>query len=300
MPDYSYTDVENANSILQEKLITPSTLETIDTAFYNFLNDRLALSTDTLTGFRKVPVIWVSAERAHQIKNNPELRDDRGELIYPLMTIYRQSVQKDPTFKGSFQANFFDQPAPNSFPRRVNYPMARRINQVKTSEFANADSARKRGPNKNLGSGNPNRRRPKNKKVVYQTYYAPLPTYVKSTYNLKIRTDYLQQMNDLTTPFFTRTGQINTFFIEAEGHRYETFIDGNFSNNSNVDNLNGQLRIFETDITFNVLGYLMGEGPNDEKPKFSIVENAVEVKIPRERVIVGDINEFTDTSFFRE
>ena len=216
MPDYSYTDVENANSILQEKLITPSTLETIDTAFYNFLNDRLALSTDTLTGFRKVPVIWVSAERAHQIKNNPELRDDRGELIYPLMTIYRQSVQKDPTFKGSFQAN------------------------------------------------------------------------------------YLQQMNDLTTPFFTRTGQINTFFIEAEGHRYETFIDGNFSNNSNVDNLNGQLRIFETDITFNVLGYLMGEGPNDEKPKFSIVENAVEVKIPRERVIVGDINEFTDTSFFRE
>ena len=178
--------------------------------------------------------------------------------------------------------------------------MARRINQVKTSEFANADSARKRGPDKNLGSGNPNRRRPKNKKVVYQTYYAPLPTYVKATYNLKIRTDYLQQMNDLTTPFFTRTGQINTFFIEAEGHRYETFIDGNFSNNSNVDNLDGQLRIFETDITFNVLGYLMGEGPNDEKPKFSIVENAVEVKIPRERVIVGDINEFTDTSFFRE
>ena len=103
MPDYSYTDVENANTILQEKLITPSTLETIDAAFFNFLNDGLALSTDTPTGFKKVPIIWVSAERAHQIKNNPELRDDRGELIYPLMTIYRQSVQKDPTFKGSFQ-----------------------------------------------------------------------------------------------------------------------------------------------------------------------------------------------------
>jgi hypothetical protein len=45
----------------------------------------------------------------------------------------------------------------------------------------------------------------------------------------------------------------------------KTFIDGNFSNNSNVDNLNGQLRIFETDITFNVLGYLMGEGTERRK-----------------------------------
>ena len=33
----------------------------------------------------------------------------------------------------------------------------------------------------------------------------------------------------------------------------------------------------------------MGEGPNDEKPKVSIRENTVEVKIPRERVIVGMI-----------
>ena len=176
MPDYTYTDVENANSILQEKLITPSTLETIDTAFYNFINDDLNLSVNTPTGFRKVPLIWVSAERAHQIKNNPELRDTKGELIYPLMVISRQTVEKDFQFKGAFQANFFDRPAPNRFPRRVNYPMARRINQVKTSEFANADSARKRGVDKNLGSGNPNRRTPKNKKIVYQTYYAPLPT----------------------------------------------------------------------------------------------------------------------------
>ena len=81
MPDYSYTNVENANTILQEKLITPSTLETIDTAFYNFMNDDLNLSTETQTGFRKVPLLWVSAERSHQIKSNPELRDTKGELV---------------------------------------------------------------------------------------------------------------------------------------------------------------------------------------------------------------------------
>ncbi len=75
-------------------------LETIDTAFYNFLNDRLALSTDTPTGFRKVPIIWVSAERAHQIKNNPELRDDRGELIYPSYDNLQTVSSERPSIQG--------------------------------------------------------------------------------------------------------------------------------------------------------------------------------------------------------
>ena len=49
----------------------------------------------------------------------------------------------------------------------------------------------------------------------------------------------------------------------------------------------------------------MGEGPNDDRPKITIVENAVDVKIPRERVIMGDINTFlkeTDEGkgFYRE
>ena len=36
----------------------------------------------------------------------------------------------------------------------------------------------------------------------------------------------------------------------------------------------------------------MGEGPNDDRPKVTVVENFVDVKIPRERVILGDINTF--------
>ena len=49
----------------------------------------------------------------------------------------------------------------------------------------------------------------------------------------------------------------------------------------------------------------MGEGPNAEKPKLSFVENYVDVKIPRERVVLGDINTFLDKNdegkgFYRE
>jgi hypothetical protein len=299
-PDYKYTGVDDANEIIQEQILMPSTLETIDTAMFKYLNESFNFQANTNEGFKKVPILWLSAERSHQIKNNPEIRDDKEDLIYPLMIISRETVTKDPNFKGSFQAHIFDGPGqvPND-PRRVNVPIARRIMQKKTSEFANADARRKFGPDKALGRGDPNRKR-KNTKVVYQTVYAPLPTYVKVSYKLRIVTDYLQQMNDLTMPFFTRTGQINTFFIEAEGHRYEVFIEGDFAYSNNFNDLGEELRTFVTDINFRVLGYLMGEGPNDEKPKISLVENAVEVKIPRERVIVGDINEYLKNSFYRE
>ncbi len=46
--------------------------------------------------------------------------------------------------------------------------------------------------------------------------------------------------------------------------------------------------MFETKITIKVLGYLIGEGVNRDKPQITIRENAVEVKISRERVITGD------------
>ena len=42
-------------------------------------------------------------------------------------------------------------------------------------------------------------------------------------------------------------------------------------------------------IDIKVLGYVMGEDKNSEQPKVVIRENAVEVKIPREKVVFGDI-----------
>ena len=52
--------------------------------------------------------------------------------------------------------------------------------------------------------------------------------------------------------------------------------------------LNEDERMFETKVSIKVLGYLIGDGPNRDKPQITIRENAVEVKISRERVIVGD------------
>ena len=83
------------------------------------------------------------------------------------------------------------------------------------------------------------------------------------------------------------------------------FVEGDFSKSNNVADLGEEERTYISDIKLKVLGYLMGEGVNDPKPKITMVENFVEVKIPRERVIVGDINtSFRDDEeaegFYRE
>jgi len=51
-------------------------------------------------------------------------------------------------------------------------------------------------------------------------------------------------------------------------------------------------RKFETVINLKILGYLLSADKNSDRPKVTIRENAVEVKMPRERVIFGDKKEF--------
>ena len=104
-------------------------------------------------------------------------------------------------------------------------------------------------------------------------------------------------MNELVQPFMTRTGQINAFTLKRNGHLYEAFIDQGFTHDNNVRNLGQDSRMFSTEVTINVLGYLIGEGVNDDRPIVRIDENTVEVSFPQERVappgvpnIFGDID----------
>ena len=89
--------------------------------------------------------------------------------------------------------------------------------------------------------------------------------------------------------------------LERDGHKFEAFINGSFTNNSNTGQLEMELRLYETSITMEVMGYLIGDGPNDDRPKVVIRENAVEVRIPREHVVLGDIDEYLGKQgFYRE
>jgi len=296
---FAYVGDKGVEEKLKEIEIMPSSLETIDGAMLKFIDEELNLSVTANDGFKKVPVIWVSAERAYQVKHNKELRDKEETLILPLITINRSSVTKDPTRKGSIYANLY----PVNDEKGGTITIARQINQKKTAEFQNAFSKRKYGPNKNVSGkmADSNKRNMSTQRVVYETITIPIPTWIMVNYEITLRTEYQQQLNELIRPFITIPGNSRMpKRISYENHFYEVFIDGNFANGSNKANLGMERRNYENTINIEVLGYLIGEGPNQERPMIVKRENAVEFKLSREKVIFGDIPSSIKDGFYRD
>ena len=126
------------------------------------------------------------------------------------------------------------------------------------------------------------------KGIVHNSYVTQMPVYLTMMYEIALRTEFQQQMNDLMQPFFVVTGQINSFIFSKDGHRYEAFIEQEFSQNDTVASLGEQERIFETKVTIKVLAYLVGEGINDPKPQAPRRENRARIRWTRERTMVGD------------
>ena len=250
-----------------------STIETIDGAILDHLRE---MNTHIVgnKGFEPLPVIWVSAERAYQSKKRKEYRDADGTIVLPVLTIERTAMQKSLTKKGSIYGNVPPEVMGNSI------AVSRRIVQDKTSNFEGARLKRSTG--RINGPTTP-------KKVVYETAYAPMPVYTYITYQITIRTQYIQQMNQALLPFLNRGGGINSFFIAKDGHRYEAFLAEDFTPQNNLSQMGADERTIETQFNISVLGYILGSEENQDGPRVSFRESAVDVKITREEAIFGDI-----------
>lgn len=263
---------EKKTSISDRTHFEPSTIETIDKSVLSYL-DKLRLFADTNEGWKKVPVIWGTAERAYQAKKNKDIRDQQGMLRLPIITVKRNNITKDMPSAGVFQGNVPE----NDDEQGGSLEVSRVIYQEKTTTFANADAERLFGQ----------RNYPyPNKKIVYKTVSVPMPVNVTVMYEITIRTEYQQQMNNLMLPFITKPGTINYINLEEGQHRYEGFLDPNFANQDNLQNFTSEERKFETKINLKVVGYLVGQENNRDKPHYSIKENIVEVKIPKERIVL--------------
>jgi len=260
---------------LKEISFMPSTLETIDRALFEWLDDELNIFATTNKGWKKVPIIWAGTERSYQIKRDKDLRDSTGVLKLPAITLSRESVVKDSNFKGVAWAH-----VPNKNDEKGGaISVARKIGQLKTANFKNSFSYRE-FKDYNF---------PANKKLtVYETVTMPTPTYVTLMYDIRIRAQYQQQINEMLTPFVVKTGQIDNFFIEQEGHKFEGFIQGTFGQANNITNMVNEERTYETSVQAKILGYLLGSGPNEERPKIAVRENAVTLVQMRERASLGE------------
>jgi hypothetical protein len=294
-------DISNVSGTIKQIIsFEPSTIETIDYSVYDFVDKELNIFCTTNKGFKKVPVIWQASERAFQIKNDKDLRDDNGTLIFPMISIARTGFEKSLSDKGVFYGNVY----PVNDAKGGSITIARRINQNKTGNFLNADTYKKKSKivgNQGIPGSQqinfPDRRKAAEKKIVYETLTIPTPAYVNVNYTISIRTEYQQQVNEIVQPFVTVTNGINYLVFKRDGHSYEAFVQSDFASTNDITELGAESRIYQTEINIRVLGYLVGGDKNEKRPNVVIRENAVDIKTPRERVVVGDTPDWTKGKF---
>ena len=280
------------NKSTKQKTLSPSTLETVDFALYNWLNEKLVIYTDSNEGRRKVPIIWITAERAFQVKDNKELREiDSQSIIYPAMVVERTSVSKTNANERVIPGNIF----PQMDRKRGAFPLYRRVVKDKTQNFQNAEA--KRYTNQNQETF----KLPfESNAVVYETLYTGYPVFLNMNYTIKIRTDYIQQLNEVLLPFQRFTGGINQFLVEYENHKFEAFIEDDYTISSNASNLGGEEKKFDAQIKIRVLGYITADGINQDTPFVVSRESPAKIRFTRERVMLGEKNSNNDDGFFRQ
>ena len=271
-------------SLESELSLQPSNIENIDRALFEWVNESLNIHTSTNKGWDKVPVVWLTAERAYQIKHDKTLRDTGGTIILPMITVERTSITKDPNRKGTYWANV---PKVGDA-KRGSITVAKRVKHDKTAQHNNAASGRKWGQG-GVGHGQMNFPSSKARPMIYETLSVPMPVYITATYTILVKTEYQEQMNGLITPFITSPGAINYIPLSRNGHLYEGFVQQNYSIGNNIADMGEDERKYETKIEIQVLGYIIGDLENEDTPRVVRRETATQVKMPRERVMTGDI-----------
>jgi hypothetical protein len=253
-------------------LTSVATIENVDYAMFDWLDKDLNIFCSSKDGSKKVSVLWVTPERAYQVKNNKEFRDYSGAINTPLITLERTSYEKDQKNAATYYANLP--------PKNNRHLIAKRINQKKSSEFANADFKRKYGE---VGFISPK----KNSKVVYEYKSMLLPVYVYVTYTINVFTQFQQQMNEIVQPFITKTGSTRYFLVERDGYKYECFIQPNIDTKNNINAMEEEERRYNSTITIKVLANLISDGYNQDDAVIKTFENPVEIKLPKEGIIVS-------------
>ena len=262
--------------------LVPSTMEDIDKALYDYVDKTLNIFCTTNEGFTKVPLVFSSAERAYQIKEDPNAREYGRTLRYPMMSLVKKSINQNPSNKGRFGT--YIPPYFTSGLRPSSIDIARVVNQDKTKNFANADSIRR----SSSGEKTSHQTFPgENDAIVYQTLSVPMPAFIEVTYGIDLISNFQQQMNEMLSPFVANHSTPAVFPIFNDKHRYEAFIEPDYSMESNPDGLETDERVFKSTVLMTVLGHIIGADKNQESPTVVVHESATKVRIQRERAIVA-------------
>jgi len=262
----------------QEISIYAPSLEDFDFVIYEWINNDVNVFCNQIDGWKKVPVVFATPERAVLSKASIDTRDEKGTLKYPIISITNTDIQKPDQHDGNMAVNLFAQKDPYSGAITI----AKRISQNSTAKFANNNSFQKTGKaNSKI----------KNKEIVYEFITIPQPTFIEKTYEIIIISNFQQQINEIMSPFITKYGNINYFIKRRNDWTYECFFEQSLSPDNNINDFSDEERLFKSKFSIKVKGYIL-ESKNNEQPIVSIRESVAKIVLKKEFVFKGTIDEY--------
>lgn len=271
----------------------PIGLEDVDTAIRDWFDFSVDAHVETPTSERhKVPIVFGSSERWVTARNTQGIRDNKGKLILPIISITRKSFNPNNTM-AAFSVNV---------PRIT---VSRRISP-KTSQLRNNDTER------SLASRNGDA-------VVYEVTTIPFPSNGVATYQMVIHAQYTKQLNAIieklmyTLEFYempqfiamlrdkklTGTGDERTKELEvtsespyesrepAKGYYVVGFFDTEIGDSGNFDEFTDEERIVRYTATFTVPVYMLLD-PEGTSPAVTTKRTAFKIGFKDEEVTFVD------------
>lgn len=252
---------------------SPSTLENIDSAILDWVDNILNISVNTHEGIKKVTVTFATAERSFLTKHNSDLHDHKYTLKWPIIAITGGSISKPNEHRGSLQGTGF------SAKSTLVLPVHSELNHDKTSDRANADSVRY--------VGTINSPKIKTTRPIYNIYSIPIPSFIEVKYKISIISNFKSQMNEILNPFIKYSSNINGFKLLHNGHGYECTFDEEISNDSNLEDISDEERRVEYNFNLTVKGYIHHGTANDKMPTVVRQETAPEIVFKTELLYTG-------------
>jgi hypothetical protein len=240
-------------------------LEDFDYSIMELIDNDMNIFCNTNAGWSKVPVLFSSPERSFSSKNKEELRDNNGTLIFPIISITRDSIKKPKQRSSIYGFNIPD----FKDHKKNSVLISTEINHEKTN-------LRTRLKNKKLNNSLNHPSNPD--KIVYNLKYVKQPSTLEITYTISIKCNFVQQMNQILSSFLTYTNNINYVTKIRNQNKFEIFLpeDNNFSNTTK--DLEEEERFVETDFSILIRGHIIGASDNSGVPNVVIRESCPDIK----------------------
>mgnify|MGYP003627820678 CR=1 FL=1 len=152
------------------------TIEDVDFAIISYMRDILRLQVTEGGQLIDVPVMYANGEKWAQVQAKGYMRDRKGKIMTPLLSIRRGSIVERDTLK-SLGVN--QNPAGNDFVFQNKHSMQNKYDRFSTQY---------------------------GKQTKKEFYLAPVPEFIDVSYELLLWTEYTEQMNSLVEQIMPTNG----------------------------------------------------------------------------------------------